>query len=102
VPKGDAVLRGTFVAPAAVKVEARIHEVTRTDDGGGTETRKIPSILATGGDEFFLIATVQDADAAPAEVTVKGAGLGAVAAVGGRRVSIDPGPPGKIVIADAD
>ena len=61
-----------------------------------------PSILATGGDEFFLIATVQDADAAPTEVTVKGAGLGAVATVGGRRVSFDPGPPGKIVIADAD
>jgi hypothetical protein len=102
VPKGDAVLRGTFAAPAAVKIETRIHEVTRKAYRGKTETREIPSILATGGHEFFFIATVQDADAAPAEIKVKGTGLGAVATVGGRRISFAPGPPAKILIADAD
>jgi hypothetical protein len=104
IAKGDAVLRGTFVSPSGVKVEARVNEVTRTAYRGKKETRKIPSILATGDDDFFLVATISPAKDPPPEIRIAGAGLGAVATVGDRTVRfLPPGEsgPGRIVISSA-
>jgi len=104
IAKGEAVLRGTFVCPSGVKVEARVNVVTRTAYRGKTETRKIPSILATGGDSFFLVVTIGPAGVAPPEVKIKGSGLDAQVTVGNRRVRFDgPGEsgPAKIAISDA-
>ena len=100
LPKGDAVLRGTFVAPAEVKVEAKINEMMMK--GYMTRgMRKVPSILATGGGDFFLVVTVGPASAAAPQVKVQGAGLDAKVTVGRRRIAFDPGPPARVVISEA-
>ena len=84
--KGQGVLRGAFVAPAKAQIAAKINEVSMAGRRGKAVVRKIPSILAQGGDGFFLVATVQDAKAAPPEVEVEGAGLAAKVTVGRRIV----------------
>ena len=66
-----ATMRGTFVAPTNVKVD-----VEETDRG-----RKI---LASGGENFFVVMTVQNA-VAP-EVEISGSGLDAEVRVGERMI----------------
>ena len=64
----------------------------------GESVLKIPSILARGGNAFFLVATLQDAETAPPEVKITGTGLDATVTVGARRVTFDGR---QIVIVDA-
>jgi len=104
VPRGNAVMRGTFIAPAGAKVEARLNEVMMKGYKA-SGLKKVPGILATGGDEFFLVATIGPASAAAPQVAVEGAGLSARvtvrpagAAGGGRRVAFDGG---RVTISDA-
>jgi hypothetical protein len=97
VPKGAAALRGVFVTPGAVQAKATVNEVMLGAAGRQTP-RKIPSILAQGGEDFFLVATVQEAGAAPPAVQIEGTGLDAKVTVGRRRVAFDGE---KVVIADA-
>ena len=86
--QGDAILRGRFVSPAGAKVEAKVNPVKMTGRKG-EQVRPIPSILATGGDLFFFVATLgAAADKAP-EVTVRGSGADAVVTVGQRTIRFD-------------
>ena len=78
IRKADASLHGTFVAPAKAEVTATINEV-RTVLRKGESVLKIPSILARGGDAFFLVATLQGAETTPPEIKITGAGLDAAA-----------------------
>jgi hypothetical protein len=88
VPRGAATLRGVFVTPKQVQLKAEVNDVKMGGKGEGT-SRKIPSLLAQGGDDFFLVAMVQDTDAAPPAVKVEGSGLDAKVTVGGRKIRFD-------------
>jgi hypothetical protein len=85
IARGRGALRGTFVAPAAARVAAETKEVPLEKEA----PLKVPLIVAQGGDDFFLVATVQDAKAAPPEVKVQGAGLEATVTVGGQTIRFD-------------
>ena len=76
---------------------ATINEV-RTVLRKGESVLKIPSILARGGNAFFLVATLQGADTTAPEVKITGAGLNAAVTVGARRVTFDGN---RILIVDA-
>jgi hypothetical protein len=68
-------MKGTFVAPA---------EVTLSPSG----ERKYPGFMkAAGGEEYFLVMTIQEGDGP--EVKVDGKGLEAKAKVGGQTVAFD-------------
>jgi len=86
LPRGEGVLRGTFVAPAKAQVTAKVHDVSVAARGGRAASLKIPSLHALGGEEFLLVATVQDSKAALPEVKVEGSGLAAKVTVGQRVV----------------
>jgi hypothetical protein len=86
-PKGAGTLRGTFVAPSPAKIRATVFDAP--GEGRGTGERKVPLVLAEGGDDFFLVATVQEAKATPPEVKADGAGLDATVRVGGQTVRFD-------------
>jgi hypothetical protein len=88
LPKGAATLRGVFIAPKKAEIKALVHEV-KMGAAGKETVRKIPSLHAQGGDDFFLVATVQDAGAPPPAVKVEGAGLDAKVTVGKRLVTFD-------------
>jgi hypothetical protein len=64
-------MKGTFVAPSQVKISYQ-----KTQTGG--------KILATGGNDFFVIMTVQQGQAPP--VTISGRGLDAMVRVGKQTV----------------
>ena len=81
ITKGDKTLVGTFVAPGALDAEV----VMRVK---GTVSREPhPTLFATGGDDFFVVATIQRG-AAP-RVSVEGEGLEAVVTVGDQVVGFD-------------
>jgi hypothetical protein len=96
IPKGDSALRGVFVTPDKAQIQAIVNEIKMLDARDAT-TRKAPSILVRGGDDFFLVATVQDAKTPAPEVKVEGVGLNAKVIVGKRRVTFDGA---KVVISD--
>ncbi len=83
---GEANLRGTFVAPAQVVVEAGTENIQYGDPRHGYHG-PISCVKAAGGDCFFLVATVQRG-VAPA-VKVAGTGLESVVAVGGQKIRFD-------------
>jgi hypothetical protein len=60
--------------------------------------RPVSTLFAQGGDEFFLVATVQDAQKPAPEGKVAGAGLHARVTAGGRVVTFNGT---KVAIADA-
>ena len=65
--ESGATLQGVFVTPESVSLTYE-----ETENGG--------KIQATGGNTFFVVMTVQDADAPP--IRVEGQGLDAVVRVG--------------------
>jgi hypothetical protein len=96
IAKGDASLRGTFVAPGRAVVKAVQETRTSKKSAGSGAGEKdiqftIKAVTARGEDpnegRFFLVATLQRG--APPEVKVEGAGLGARVVVGGRTVAFD-------------
>ena len=92
---GDASMRATFVAPAGVRIEHKMEGIRVGDPRHGYHGG-VNRIKATGGDCFFVVATIQRG-AAP-EVKVDGSGLGATVTVGKRTVRFDAGPPARIVL----
>ena len=101
IAQGEASLTATFVAPGEVTIR-RAQDVLRAGTGkdGQTVTTRRDAIVATCQDgdaeAFFVVMTLQRGKA-PA-VKVAGAGLKAVATVGGRTVSFDPSGAGRIVL----
>jgi len=82
-----------------VQLQAIVNPIKFAGNGyDAAGTHNVPSILAQGGDDYFMVATVQDAGVAPPVVKVEGVGLDAKVTVGGRRITFDGE---KIVIADA-
>jgi hypothetical protein len=94
IPGKAGTLRGTFVAPAPAKIVAKINDgVDQPGHNCGqrdkTPPRKTPTLFAEGGDDFFLVATIQDLKTPAPELAVAGTGLDARVTVGGRVVSFD-------------
>jgi hypothetical protein len=87
IQRGDATLRGTFIAPGRVDIQApgpeRIEVGTRRHNFHGTVNR----ITAEGGDAFFVVCTVHKGPAP--EVRVEGQGLDATVTVAGRILRFD-------------
>jgi len=54
---------------------------------GQKTTVSFDAVFATGGDEFFVVATLQRGK--PPEVKASGSGLNAAAVIGRRKVSFD-------------
>ncbi|MFP4140137.1 MAG: hypothetical protein ACLFVH_04240 [Phycisphaerae bacterium] len=92
--KGDANLKATFVAPGDVEVS--VPNRTTTWKQHGTNERKWNAVLATGGDRFVVVMTIQKGD--PPAVTVDGKGDNAVVTVGKRTVRWDGK---KIILGEA-
>ena len=96
VRKGQAVLRGTFVAPVDVQVE-RLFGTKTIEYVGAVKGGPRPveayhyGVRATGPDgeagDFFLVMTLARGD--PPQVKVQGEGLKAVATVGRRTIRFD-------------
>jgi hypothetical protein len=93
IAKGSGTLRGTFVAPATARITQETKEVVMEK---AAAPRRIPSIFAQGGDDFFLVATVQDVSSPAPQVKVEGTGLDAKVTVGGQTIRFDGQ---KIVLA---
>jgi hypothetical protein len=91
IDRGDANLRGTFVAPSPAKLAAEVRRTTMIGGAGSsagkTLERPVPGVFAEGGDEFFVVVTLQRGD--PPAVKVEGSGLGAKVTVGKRTVAFD-------------
>ena len=91
IRQGDATLRATFIAPAGVKLTAgtRAMQIRKSagHEAGKTVDVRFSAVFAEGGDEFFVVATLQRGS--PPPVTVEGRGLEAKARVGGRVVTFD-------------
>jgi len=83
---GDASLKATFLAPPRVRLDAGTENIQVRDARHGYHG-PIRRVKATGGDEFFVVMTVQR-DAPPA-VETSGAGLKATAVVGKQTVRFD-------------
>jgi hypothetical protein len=94
--KGGASLRATFAAPAQPKLGARLHKLELKDFKGRPLHKEFPLVVAEGGDDFFVVVTVQPKEAEHPVVKITGAGLDSKVTVGGRAVSFDGT---KIVIA---
>jgi hypothetical protein len=102
LPRGGGVLRGTFVAPRPAQIVAKVQ--TGKDQPGHTcgqrkqtDPRPVPGLYAQGGDSFFLVATIQDAQKPAPDVKIDGEGLEAKVTVGRRRIAF---VGTKIVISD--
>ncbi|CCQ54623.1 MAG: hypothetical protein MK111_12715 [Crocosphaera sp.] len=72
--KNKTTMKGTFVVPESVKVTTE-----KTEEG--------TKIVATGGQEFFVIMTVQKKS--PPPLTIKGLGMDAKVTVGKQKISFD-------------
>jgi hypothetical protein len=83
---GDASLKATFLAPPRVRLDAGTENIQVRDARHGYHG-PIRRVKATGGDEFFVVMTVQR-DAPPA-VEISGAGLRTTAIVGKQTVRFD-------------
>jgi hypothetical protein len=83
--KGDANLKATFAAPYEVSVS--VPDRTTTWKQHGSNTRKWNAVLATGGDTFFVVMTIQKGD--PPAVKIDGKGADATVTVGKRTVRWD-------------
>lgn len=91
IRQGDATLHATFVAPAAVKLTAgtRTMQIKRSagHQAGKPMDVRFSAVFAEGGDDFFVVATLQRGD--PPPVKIEGVGLNARARVGNRVVAFD-------------
>jgi hypothetical protein len=84
ITKGDATLHGTFVLPKNVKLSAEIRQKSMIGGAasvaGKVLERPIAGVFAEGGDEFFVVVTIQRGP--PPEVRI----AGDQAFVGARRI----------------
>jgi hypothetical protein len=91
IRQDDATLRATFITPAAVKLHAGT-KAMKLRKSAGHEAGKIEevtfdAVFAEGGEDYFVVATLQRGAAPP--VAVEGNGLNARATVGRRMVRFD-------------
>ena len=91
VREGDVSLVGTFAAPADVKItlvepDTRL-DVVGADGKAKSLTVKRLALRAEGGDDFFVVMTLQKG--APPPVKIEGSGLGAKVTVGQCTVVFD-------------
>ena len=82
----DASLKATFLAPPQVQLDAGTENIQVRDSRHGYHG-PIRRVRATGGNEFFVVMTVQRS--APPAVEAKGDGLKARATIGGQTVRFD-------------
>lgn len=93
IDKGDANLRGTFMEPTRVKLAAETRLLRgdvwfKRDKQAGQDIRMhCNGLFAEGGDDYFVVITVQRGE--PPEVKIQGRGLSASATVGRRKISFD-------------
>jgi len=87
IRQGDASLKATFVTPAGVKLEIAKGERTIHLKYGKYDGVNLNAVHAAGGDNFFVIMTLQQ-DEAP-QVGVEGTGLSTRATVGTQTISFD-------------
>ncbi len=91
IVQGDASLRATFAAPSGVKIRSGSQAMEITASAGHWAGQKskvsLEAVFAEGGDEFFVVATLQRGE--PPAVKIEGKGLDAKVRVGGRLVSFD-------------
>lgn len=91
IHQGDASLRATFITPAPVKITAGTQAMQIRQSAGRKAgrilDRTFDAVFAEGGDEFFVVATLQRGQAPP--VKVEGRGLGARVHVGNQVVRFD-------------
>jgi len=87
ITQGDASLKATFIAPADVKLRVARGEETIHLKYGKYDKVNLNAVHATGGDEFFVVMTLQKT-AAP-EVNVSGSGINAKVLVGSQTLSFD-------------
>ena len=91
IRQGDATLHATFIAPAAVKLAAgtRTMQIKKSAGHGAGKPMDVrfSAVFAEGGDEFFVVATLQRGE--PPAVKIEGKGLDAKVRVGGRLVAFD-------------
>jgi hypothetical protein len=85
IRQGDATLKGTFVSPANVKLEATSEEVAH--QGARMFDKVLNRVKATGDGSFFVVITVQRGEAPP--ISTKGAGLDTIVTAGNQTVRFD-------------
>ena len=84
---GDASLKGHFAAPPGVQVAHHHKGAVLGSPGGRQFVGGVRCVTAAGGDDFFLVATVQRGDPPPARI--EGRGLDAKVTIGRRTVRFD-------------
>ncbi|MBM4019933.1 MAG: hypothetical protein FJ288_16700 [Planctomycetes bacterium] len=91
IRQGDATLAATFVAPAPVKLAAETRKMQIRKSAGHEAGKAIDvtfdAVFAEGGDDFFVVATLQRGP--PPPVKAEGRGLDSKVRVGGRTVAFD-------------
>lgn len=85
VKQGDATMKGTFLAPADVKVEATSEAIVH--QGARLFDKTLERIKAKGSGGFFVVITIQRGEGP--DVVVTGTGLESVARVGDQSVRFD-------------
>lgn len=85
VKQGDATMKGTFLSPANVKIEATSENIVHL--GARLFDKNLERIKAKGDGSFFVVITIQRGEGP--EVTVKGTGLDACATVGNQTIRFD-------------
>jgi hypothetical protein len=93
IRQGEATLQATFVTPTPVKLQAGT-KAMKIRKSAGHEAGKVlevsfDAVFAEGGDDFFVVATLQRG--APPPVTIEGQGLKATARVGAQAVRFEDG-----------
>ena len=91
IHQGDATLTATFVTPSPVKITAGTRAMKIKKSAGHMAGKILDvtfdAVFAEGGNEFFVVATLQRG--APPPVKIEGKGLGAKARVGRQTVRFD-------------
>jgi hypothetical protein len=95
VKQGDATMRGTFLSPLNVQVEATSESIVH--QGARLFDKTLDRIKAKGEGSFLVVITIQRGDAPP--VAIQGAGMEARATVGrqtvrfdGQKIVLEPAP----------
>ncbi len=91
IRQGDATLTATFITPSPVKITAGTRAMQIKKSAGHMAGKilnvKFDAVFAEGGNEFFVVATLQRGKAPP--VKIEGKGLRAKARVGNQIVSFN-------------
>jgi hypothetical protein len=91
IHQGDATLTATFITPSPVKITAgtRAMQIKKSAGhmAGKTLDVTFDAVFAEGGNDFFVVATLQRGP--PPPVKIAGKGLGATARVGNQTIRFD-------------